>query len=140
MLELIFSRDSRNEEINSDLFLIMCFAVLKVITSIICSKYNIGFIFHTSVLIFVINFIILMLTKLPKDKDSKEYINKVGTAASAVSLFLFIYVMVGLGFMMVSKFKSTSISEGILYVLTLLSAGPWLAITSTMVDELGNRG
>lgn len=137
MLELIFSRDSKNKELNSYLFSIMCLAVLKVVTSIICSKYNMGFIFHTSVLTFIINFIILMLIQLPKDKASEEYLNKVGTAASAVSLFLFIYVMVGLGFMMVSKFKSTSISEGILYVLTLLSEVPWVAVSATASEELG---
>ena len=112
MLELIFGRDSKNKELNSYLFLIMCFAVVKVIVSIICSKGKMGFIFHTSVLTFVINFIILMLTRLPKDKDSEEYINKVGTSASAISLFLFIYVMIGLAFMLVSKFKSTSFLKG----------------------------
>lgn len=74
----------------------------------------------------------------PKGSDFSGFydINKVGTAASAVSLFFFIFVMGGLGFMMISKFRSTSISEGILYVLTLFSAGPWLAITSTTVDEV----
>lgn len=138
MLELIFSRDSKNKELNSYLLYIMCLAVVRVIVAIVCSKYNMGFIFHTSVLTFIINFIILMLIQLPKDKASEEYINKVGSAASIVSLFLFIYIMGGLAFMMVSKFKSTSISEGVLYVLTLLSAGPWLAITSTTVDELKN--
>lgn len=139
MLELIFSRDSKNKELNSYLFSALCLAVLKVIVTIVCSKYNMGFIFHTAFLVFIINFIIVMLVQLPKDKDSKEYINKVGTVSSIVSLFLFMYIMVGLMFMLVSKFRSTSISEGILYILNFISVGPWIAITSTAGDELEIR-
>lgn len=137
MLELIFGRDSKNKELNSYLLYIMCLAVVRVIVAIVCSKYHMGFIFHTSVLTFIINFIILMLIQLPKDKASEEYLNKVGSAASIVSLFLFIYIMGGLAFMLVSKFRSTSISEGILYILTLLSVVLWVAVSATASEELG---
>lgn len=135
MLELIFSRDSKDKGFNSCLFLIMCFAVLKVITSIVCSKYNMGFIFHTSFLTFFINFMIVALIQVPKDRYSKEFMDKVSTASLLVSLFLALHVMGGLVFMLVSKFRSTSISEGILYFFNFLSLGAWLALGLTMPDE-----
>lgn len=135
MLELIFSRDSKNKESNSYLFSIMCLAVLKVIVSIICSKGKMGFIFHTSFLTFIINFMIVALIQVPKDRSSKEFMDKASTVFILVLIFLFLHVMGGLAFMLISKFHATSIPEGVLYFLNFLSLGAWLALGLTMSDE-----
>ena len=137
MFELIFSRDSKSKELNSCLFFIMCLAILKVIVSIICSKGKMGFIFHTSFFTFIINFTILMVMQPPRDKTSKEYMDKIITTSFLVSLFLIIYFMCGLVFMLVSKFHSTSIPEGVLYFLNFLSLVAWLAASWTVSEEQG---
>lgn len=137
MFELIFSRDSKSKELNSCLFFIMCLAILKVIVSIICSKGKMGFIFHTSFLTFIINFTILMVMQPPRDKTSKEYMNKLITTSFLVSLFLILYGMGGFVFMLVSKIRATSIPEGVLYLLNLLSLVAWLTTSLTISEEQG---
>lgn len=137
MFELIFNRDSKNKELNSYLFFIMCLAILKVITSIICSKYKMGFISHTSLLTFFINFTILMVMQPPRDKTSKEYMDKLITTSFLISLFIILYLGGGFVFMLVSKFRSTSIPEGVLYLLNLLSLVAWLTTSFTIPEEQG---
>lgn len=137
MFELIFSRDSKSKELNSCLFFIMCLAILKVIVSIICSKGKMGFIFHTSFLTFIINFTILMVMQPSRDKASKGYMDKLITTSFLVSLFLILYGMGGFVFMLVSKIRSTSIPEGVLYLLNLLSLVAWLTTSLTISEEQG---
>lgn len=134
MLELIFNRDSKNKELNSYLFLILCLAVLKVIVAIFCFKHETGLVFRTSVLAFVINFIVLMLIQVPKDVDSKEFMDKIHIASFLILLFLYGFHMFGLSFIVISKFR---ISEVILYFLNFLSLCSWSAVNSIAAEKIG---
>ena len=72
MLALLFSRDTKNNKLNDYLFLILCLTIAKTVVSIICFNFKAGFVSYASVLVFVINFIILMLIQMPKDTTSKK--------------------------------------------------------------------
>ena len=125
MLALLFSRDTKSNKLNDYLFLILCLTIAKTVVSIICFNFKAGFVSYASALVFVINFIILMLIQMPKNTTSKKFMDKLDTASFLVSGFLFAVFVMGVGIMAVPGFRPKSIWEGILYFLNVLSLNSW---------------
>ena len=136
MLRLLFTRDTKNNELNDYLFLILCLTIVKTAVSIICSNFKVGFVSYASALVFAINFIILMLIQMPKDTTSKKIMDKLDTASFLVSVFLFAVFVMGAGIMAVPGFRPKSIWEGVLYFLNLLSLTGWENISCIAKEEV----
>lgn len=136
MLALLFSRDTKNNELNDYLFLILCLTIAKTVVSIICFNFKAGFVSYVSASLFAINFVILMLTQMPKDTTSKKFMDELDAISFLVSGFLFSIFVMGVGIMAMPGFRPKSIWEGILYFLNVLSLTSWMNVNSIAKEEI----